>query len=271
MVFVIKMADYHFKWNSQAMTHLLRKCFALGLCLLGACSAGGQALAQTQDPAAQAWGMSLGLQRYSESLMQLQGPDIGVHWRNHAQVQRSGVQLEVDAIWGLQNYSSPVSGTLKGIPNIDTRWRLMAPVSFMPSVSYGLALHTDYNNMRGITSVGHGGYERISTQLWLPLRWTLPTAQAWELDAGVLLWGQHVSRLSQATANSEDVTNAQDIGVYLQAATALNTSRGKVTPFLRWAWIDHSNVVLAKESGVMKYVQEPRNNRVQVGLQWQLK
>jgi hypothetical protein len=271
MVFVIKMGDYQFKRNADTMTHPMHSRYTPWLWLAGLwlslCSAHAQSLA----PSESVWRMGLGVQRYSESLMQLQGPEIGVHWRNHDQVQRTGVQLEADAIWGLQNYSSPVSGTLKSIPNIHTRWRLMAPVSFMSGVSYGLALHTDYNNMRGITSVGHGGYERISTQLWLPLRWTLPTARAWELDAGTLLWGQHVSRLSQATANSEDVTNTQQRGFYLQASTTLATSGGKLLPYVRWAWIDDSDIVLAKESGVMKLVKEPRNSRVQVGLQWPLR
>ena len=268
MVFVIKMVDYQFKRNADTMTYLRRIRQMAWLWLAYFCLSLGSGHAQTAAPSDQVWRLGLGLQRYSESLMQLQGPEIGLHWRNHTQLQPAGLQLEADGIWGLQNYSSPVSGSLKRRPTLHTRWRVMTAVGWMPELAYGLALHTDYSNMRGITSVGHGGYERISTQLWLPLRWTLPTAQAWELDAGVLLWGQHMSRLSQATANSEDVTNTQQKGFYLQASTAWETSGGKLLPYVRWAWIDDSEIVSAKVSGKMKLVREPRNSRVQVGLQW---
>ena len=203
--------------------------------------------------------------------MNLQGTEIGVHWRRYPLVNVDQVQLEADAIWGMQNYSSSVSGTLKNVPNLSTRWRVMTPFFGLPDLAYGIALHTDYNNLRGISSVGHGGYERISTQLWLPMRLTLTASSPWELDAGVLLWGQHESRLSQATPNSEDVTNTQRRGVYLQANTLFVTAQGLLLPYVRWAWIDNSDTVLAKQSGVMKPLQEPRNNRVQVGLQWQFK
>jgi hypothetical protein len=85
-----------------------------------------------------------------------------------------------------------------------------------PQWQYGLALHGHANFFRGTTSSGFGGYDRLSTQVWLPVSWHSAGAQPWAVDAGWLLWGEHVSRLSQVNIRLQDVTNQQRKGAYIQ-------------------------------------------------------
>lgn len=236
--------------------------------LLGAAMAFGMLAAHSQNAPADDWRLSLGYQHYSEPAMRLQGPEMGLHWRRPVGI---GMQLEAEALVGIQNYNSDSTGSLNEVLNVDTRWRVMQPLGALPAFSYGLALHTHYNNLRGTTSTDNGGYERISAQIWLPVRWSISSAQPWEIDAGALLWGRHTSRLSQAGPGNSDVTNVQRTGFYLQGSTTLASSYGPITPYVRWAWVDNSDEKVTQFTGLRQRVYEPRNNRVDVGLQWRFR
>ncbi len=224
--------------------------------------------AQAQAADSNDWRLSLGYQHYSESAMRLQGPELGLHWRRPLS---SGLQLEAEGLMGVQHYSSDRTGSLNNVFNLDTRWRVLQPLGALPAFSYGLALHTHFNNLRGVTTTGYGGYDRISTQIWLPVRWSISAEQPWALDAGALLWGQHVSRLSQVGSGNSDVTNVQRSGFYLQGSTTVDSSYGAFTPYVRWAWVDNSDEKVVQLSGLRQRVYEPRNNRVDVGLQWRFR
>ena len=237
--------------------------------LWGASLSLGVSAVQGQDTAyADSWRLGLGLQRYSEAGMRLQGPEVGLHWRSRPLGQ---LHLEADALLGLQNYSSNASGTQDEVLNVDTRWRLLTPLGFWPQWHYGLALHTRYNDLRGLTSAGDAGYERLSAQLWLPVRWSASGPEPWEFDAGVLLWGRHMSRLSQTSRGSEDVTNTQRSGFYVQASTTIESGYGSLLPYVRWTWVDDSNTRPVKISGQINSAYEPRNSTVQLGVQWRFR
>ena len=135
-----------------------------------------------------AWQLSAGWQDYSESQMNLKGPELGLHWQSRAW---GPVTIETDAHVGLQNYNSIPSGRLNSVLNVDTRWRALSASTAQPQWQYGLALHTHANFLRGTTSLGFGGYDRLSTQLWLPVRWQSVGDQQWTVDAGWLLRGEH--------------------------------------------------------------------------------
>jgi hypothetical protein len=216
-----------------------------------------------------AWQLSTGWQDYSEPQMNLKGPELGVHWQS----QKLGpYTLEADAHLGLQNYSSVPSGRLNSVLNLDTRWRALRVSTAQPQWQYGLALHTHTNFFRGTTSLGFGGYDRLSTQMWLPVRWHSASAQPWAVDAGWLLWGEHVSRLSQVNPRLQDVTNQQRKGVYLQISKNVHTDLGEMEPYARWTWVDNSDVRwVTVGPGQARGDYEPRNNRLQVGLKWQLR
>jgi hypothetical protein len=133
-------------------------------------------------------------------------------------------------------------------------------------------LHSHANFFRGTTSLGFGGYDRLSTQLWLPVRWHSASAQPWAVDAGWLLWGEHVSRLSQVNTNLQDVTNQQSKGAYLQISKKVKTDHGEMEPYARLAWVDDSDVRwVTVAPGVDRGDYEPRNNRLQVGLKWRIR
>jgi hypothetical protein len=215
------------------------------------------------------WQLSTGWQDYREPQMNLKGPELGAHWQS----QRLGqYTLEADANLGLQNYSSVQSGRLNSVLNLDTHWRALRASTDQPQWQYGLALHSHANFFRGTTSLGFGGYHRLSTQLWLPVRWHSASAQPWAVDAGWLLWGEHVSRLSQVNTNLQDVTNQQRKGAYLQISKKVKTDHWEMEPYARLAWVDDSDVRwVTVAPGVDRGDYEPRNNRLQVGLKWRIR
>lgn len=226
--------------------------------------AGGVGLTQAET-ASSAWQMSAGWQNYSEPQMNLKGPELGLHWQSR---HSDAYTLEADAHVGLQNYSSAQSGQLDSVLNIDTRWRVLRALTAQPQWQFGLALHTHSNFLRGTTTLGFGGYDRLSTQVWLPVRWQSFGNQAWAMDAGWLLWGEHVSRLSQVNANLQDVTNTQRRGVYLQVSQKMSSSRGVIEPFARWTRVNDSDVSQVTVDGQSRGAYEPKNNRLNLGVKW---
>ena len=214
-----------------------------------------------------AWQLSAGWQDYKEPQIQLKGPELGIHWQS---LNLDTYTLEADAQLGLQNYSSE-SGRLNSVLNLDTRWRALTSSTAQFQWQFGLALHTHANFFRGTTSLGYGGYDRLSSQIWLPVRWHSTHTQPWTVDAGWLLWGEHVSRLSQVNSRFQDVTNTQRKGVYLQVSKKINSDWGELEPYARWAWVDDSDVRKQNVAGQTLRTYEPENTRLQVGLKWRFR
>jgi hypothetical protein len=211
------------------------------------------------------WQLSSSWQNYSESQMNFKGPELGVHWQS----QRFGLySFEADAHLGVQNYSSVQSGRLNSVLSLDTRWRALRAFKAQPQLHYGLALHTHANFFRGTTSLGFGGYDRLSTQVWLPVRWHSASSRPWTVHAGWLLWGEHLSRLSQANTSLQDVTNQQRKGAYLQISKKVNTDLGEMEPYARWAWVDRSDVMKVNMASLSTVSYEPENTRLQMGMKW---
>jgi hypothetical protein len=227
----------------------------------------GMAQAQT-DHALGGWQLSAGWQDYSEPQMNLKGPELGLHWQSR---RLGAYTLEAEAHVGLQNYSSSESGRLDRVPNVDTRWRALRASTAQAQWQYGLALHTHANFLRGTTSLGFGGYDRLSTQVWMPVRWQSVGDQPWAVDAGWLLWGQHESRLSQVNTSLQDVTNQQRKGAYFQISQKRHTSRGELEPYARWTWVDDSDVQMMTLAGQTRGAYEPQNNRLQLGMKWRFR
>ena len=123
------------------------------------------------------WATSAGLNSYTESMMRLQGPELGLHLRLSDGAWGGHWGLEADVLYGRQDYESLNTGRLTDIPNIESRSRIMyahtAQRSEGPAMglSYGLAVHTLWNNLDGTTTTGAGGYVRKAIQLWAPVRW----------------------------------------------------------------------------------------------------
>jgi hypothetical protein len=214
------------------------------------------------------WGISGGVNRYTESLMQLSGPEVGLHARWSGLEQLPRWQLEGDVLLGLQRYTSQDSGSMRHVGNIETRWRGLYPVYATgqgdEGWSAGLALHTLWNDLRGKTTTHNVGYEREALHLWLPLRWT--GANAWTWEGAVLLRGRHTSRLSEVRSTYTDVHNTQKSGVYLQASTRFDLKGGtSLNPFVRLTRLGDSD---SAPMGGSNWV-EPKSQRWQIGAVWQ--
>jgi len=92
--------------------------------------------------------------------------------------------------------------------------------------------------------------------------------QRWAVEAGGLLWGAHVSRLSQVNTSLQDVTNTQRRGVYLQVSQKISSSRGVFEPYARWTRVDDSDIRQVTVDGQSRGACEPQNNRVNLGVKW---
>ena len=180
-------------------------------------------------------------------------------------------QFEGDILLGKQKYDSVNSGSMNGVPNLETRWRALVPVfSDVPTKEgffSGLALHTLWNDMRGTTifqGVTYGGYQRSATQLWLPVRWA--SGDVWELDAGLLIYGRHTSKLSEVNRSYSDIVNTQHRGQYAQVAMNVALNNGdSIKPFVRYTYLADSNIVAMGGKNWL----EPASQRWQVGAVWE--
>lgn len=212
------------------------------------------------------WGVSSGFNHYTEpGLMQLQGPELGLHARAYNYTSGPQIQLESDVLLGMQRYSSTNTGSMDGVRNIETRWRALLPIfantGHEQGLYAGLGIHTLWNDLRGRTTTNSGGYERSATQLWLPIRWV---SHLWELESGILIYGRHTSKLSQAntTIPRQDVVNTQRKGAYLQTTLNLQmNTRHKLSPYVRYTNLGDSDVV--------NNAYEPASKRWQAGVTWQ--
>lgn len=233
--------------------------------------------ASPSEPAADSglrwqWSTSAGVNHYREPSqdMRLRGPELGVHLRLSGFAERW--QAEGDVLAGVQRYDSP-SGRLNQAENLETRWRLLYqawPQSEAQGLYLGPALHTFYNDLRGRTDLGAGGYQRESVGLWLAAQWrqsldraegSLPMSGL-QLDAGRLIRARHTSYLSQANRLYPDLTNTQTRGWYVQAKLDIPTERLVLQPFVRYTRLMDSDRV--RQGLVSGY--EPASHRWQAGL-----
>lgn len=218
------------------------------------------------------WGISGGVNQYQEKgLMQLQGPEVGIHAKLTQWSVLPSVQWETDVLFGKQKYTSEGSGSMTGVTNLETRWRAMIPVfndePTRQGLFTGLAVHTLWNDLRGTTTFNqktYGGYERSAVQLWLPVRWS--SADMWDLDAGLLIYGRHTSRLSQVNTSYSDIVNTQHRGQYAQASVSWALDNGDtLKPFIRYTHLGNSNIVVMNGDPWV----EPESHRWQIGAIWE--
>ena len=230
--------------------------------------------AQTVEPTSPhiQWGVSGGMNDYKEpGLMRLKGPEVGLHARFTNWAEMPQAQWEGDLLLGKQKYTSVSSGSMTGVTNLETRWRALVPAfSDAPTQEgffTGLALHTLWNDLRGTSTFNgetYGGYQRSAAQLWLPVRWA--SADGLEVDAGLLIYGRHTSKLSDVNRSYEDIVNTQRHGQYAQVAMNVALGNGDlIKPFVRYTHLADSNTVTM---GGKNWI-EPESQRWQVGAVWE--
>jgi hypothetical protein len=230
--------------------------------------------AQTVEPTSPhiQWGVSGGMNDYKEpGLMRLKGPEVGLHARFTNWAEMPHAHWEGDLLLGKQKYTSVSSGSMTGVTNLETRWRALVPVfSDAPTQEgffTGLALHTLWNDLRGTSTFNgetYGGYQRSAAQLWLPLRWA--SADGLEVDAGLLIYGRHTSKLSDVNRSYGDIVNTQRRGQYAQVAMTVALGNGdSIKPFVRYTHLADSNTVAMGGKNWL----EPESQRWQVGAVWE--
>jgi hypothetical protein len=251
----------YYKLFGIFMKHTSLATITIGLCLHLASGAHAQSTVT--------WGVSAGMNKYTEANMKLVGPEIGLHARGVNVFPNTNWVLEGDVLLGRQNYTSTSTGSMRNVGNVETRWRVMGEIAPDTGWSTGLALHTLWNDLQGIATDSSGqtfnGYQRSARQVWLPIRWTPTQASSFEL--GTLITGKHTSALSQANPQEyTDITNKQKRGTYLQASVALGLPNGdRLSPFVRLTHLSTSDVVAMGGSNWT----EPNNRRLQAGVIWQ--
>lgn len=223
------------------------------------------------------YGVSLGYSRYAEDLMRLSGPSLGlqVRWRQPFGLSRWNVQAQ--GLASVSRYTSPVSGTLNHSRSWATTWQaLHSSVDSMPwglagQLQTGLELQTDYNDLRGLTSNGHVGYERERFGLWALTAYQSPVlpaqalgAQHWRMELGLLLRGLAVSYLSQANSSLGTARNTQNLGVLFRAERTYRFQQGDFSPYLGMTWVDNSDLQIVGAKNVF----EPVNTTWQLGAKW---
>lgn len=244
----------------------------IGLVLSSFCIAAG-ARAQDEQPSASpesllGWqwtkpSVGVGWTRYSESIMTLQGPTVSMR----VGLQRTPGGWMPEHIGGevalsRLDYTSTATGRLDGVPGVG--WRAHALWS-MPALSgrawqLGLEYEGFWNDLRGTSSTGHRGYERLSNKLWLQAR-AAPLADA-ELQLGLLIRGWQDSWLSQAHPALPNVTNVQNAGFTVRYRHSPWLLNGRpLHPWIRYTHIDRSDEVTAQRW------YEPRNRSVSLGLE----
>jgi hypothetical protein len=254
----------------MTQTYRFSSLVSVCLCLLASSAFGqdGPEMQDASDLQGLRWRVSVGLNRYQEpDLMQLQGPEIGVH----AMWTRPSIQWEGDVLLGQQKYTSRNSGHMAGITNLETRWRGLVSLADVmptsPNFLTGLAIHTLWNDLRGTTTfnqITYGGYERSAVQLWLPMRWS--QAGVWDVEAGLLIYGRHISKLSQVNSHYTDLVNTQHTGQYVQATFDWAWNNGDtLKPLIRYTHLSKSNSVVMNGSTWV----EPASQRWQIGVIWE--
>jgi len=166
---------------------------------------------------------------YSEhGLMQLQGPRSGVSAAR--QLRPYGAweiaiqgQLQLSAM----RYSSPISGELSNVPDLETDLRITAqyplsstsadaPDAWQWSAYAGLAYRLHYNDLRGFSSLGSIGYRRLNQRIYAPvgLQVTRPSASALSarLEFTPALYGTHRSYMSDVGADRDATAVQQSSG-----------------------------------------------------------
>lgn len=175
--------------------------------------------------------------RYSESgLMQVQGPRLGVSAARDL-LERGAWRIVVQGQlhWSAMRYSSPISGELANVPDVETDLRITAlhplnrpyndgaieaPDTWQWAAYSGLAHRLHYNDLRGKTTVGHIGYRRLNQRTYLPIGLVITRAGSSALSARFeitpTLQGTHRTYMTDTGAERDATARQKSRGWALQ-------------------------------------------------------
>lgn len=227
-------------------------------------------------------GLSLSSYEYQEpGIMSLKGVKMGVDLHAVRVAEDRGNLIfrgDLRYAFGSVDYDSNGTGSASGEPDwyIEGRalfgkdWEINNAVL---SPYTGLGYRYLFNDGRGITSTGHGGYRRESNYVYLPVgiihhRALTGLARLEStLEYDFLLAGKQVSRLSDVPGYS-DVTNNQSSGYGLRLSVTYQKDKWAIGPYAYYWNIGESDVVPEIYNGVPtgSGLVEPNNNTIEFGL-----
>jgi hypothetical protein len=181
--------------------------------------------------------------------------------------------------FGLVNYNSNDTGSANGEQDwhVDARAligkdRVVRGSDF--AAFTGIGYRYLFNDGRGATSTGYGGYRRASNYIYLPIgimhRKALDENARLEstFEYDPLLFGKQISSLSDVGNGYSDTTNKQNNGYGLRLSIMYQQSYWMIGPYAYYWRIGRSDVVPEIQYGVPtgNGLVEPDNNTIEFGL-----
>jgi hypothetical protein len=228
-------------------------------------------------------GLSLSSYEYREpGIMSLTGVKMGVDLHiikvseeRHNLIFRGDLRYA----FGTVDYNSEATGSASGDPDwyfearglVGKDWVINESV-FSPYAGFGYRYL--FNDGRGISSTGFGGYRRESNYFYFPIgtiyRIALNNRAKLEstLEYDQLLAGTQVSSLSDVGAGYSDLTNDQSSGYGLKLSVMYQKDKWAIGPYANYWNIGQSDSALIYQNGTPIGIGwEPKNDTVEFGFQ----
>jgi hypothetical protein len=225
-------------------------------------------------------GLSVSAYQYQEpGIMSLTGAKIGLDLHITKVLQNDRfIRGDLRYAFGTVDYNSNYTGSASGEPDMYFEMRGLFGKDWVVreavlSAYTGLGYRYLFNDGRGVTNTGYGGYRRESNYIYLPvgvIHHRALTGQASlqsTLEYDQLLSGTQISSLSDVPGYS-DATNSQSSGYGLKLSILYRKNIWAVGPYLDYWNIAESDVVAEIKNGVPTGygLVEPKNNTVEIGL-----
>lgn len=200
-------------------------------------------------------------------------PSVGVSKKFNKQEDASG-QWELTAAIAMGRVDYSGTGTMRGQPLIDAQTMLayLLPTTYSnaqwaPTLAYD---HV-FNDGRGVTSTGHGGYRRLNQRLSAGLQWRQfnPQGWQWQGDIQTLLRGWQVSELSDIGGEYRLLAapvNKQRQGWALKLGSCKSLETGQICLQGQRNQVQASNKVIITTLQSRYEVYEPTNNYTRISV-----
>ena len=206
--------------------------------------------------------------QYEEpGLMNLKGNRIGaVGAYTFTSPNRVYSRIDLRSSYGSLKYQG--SGTLDDVPDWIFETRAVIGRDYLTGDSaalspyIGLGYRYLYNDLRGYSSTGHVGYQRVSQYLYVPVGLTarFRTGERWVIaptvEYDLFLGGRQYSQLSDTGIGYSDATNRQHDGRGYRGYLMFESGHWAFGPWLQYWNIKDSDVV---SIGLGTVAMEPAN------------
>lgn len=215
------------------------------------------------------FGLSLQGFSYTEALMRVSGPTVGIRAERMVSPGSEALRAEAEVRTGRPDYSSRNTGDIAHTGWLSTQWHVSQKIYQQPwAPRPGLSVSTEWNDLNGRSTTGNPGYERFNASVWLTGSWDLhvderlgPTT----LRAAALMRGWQRSMLSQASRDLSNVTNLQRRGLWLAIETPVQLGDHRSSVRAGWRLVSKSDL---RAAGANRWVEEPTNRMLE--LSWTL-